>query len=270
MDSRALTRCLTLLFTSAAIAVAANSTQNHTLPYATYVGGGNNTWLVTVPAEWNYTTILYATNRSFAVNNYSSAFLDSAASPNVASPNGSATWSPPDVYVNGTFSLYATNSFNYALQQDYNTSTTPYSDEAWALPVVCEWPVSGMYSRLQRILYYVLLVYALVWRHHEWLIAGALAYATTYSGAAAVQAWVQFGVDTKYHDTAGDNDNEAIMGILAAALLMAVPLINWSRTLRRLQVRPILIYWAIIVFVGYLLVIIGEKETEYSHGWSRQ
>ena len=73
----------------------------------------------------------------------------------------------------------------------------------------------------------------------------------------------------KYGDTAGDNDNEAIVGILAASLLMAVPLVNWSRTVRRLQVRPILIYWVLIVFVGYLLVIIGEKKTAYSNGWNR-
>lgn len=49
---------------------------------------------------------------------------------------------------------------------------------------------------------------------------------------------------------------------------MAVPLVNWSRTLRRLRVRPILIYWAVIVFFGYILVIAGEKITEYS-GWTR-
>lgn len=48
-----------------------------------------------------------------------------------------------------------------------------------------------MYSRLNRILYYLALVFALVVRHYEWLVAGALATATTYSGAAAVQAWVR-------------------------------------------------------------------------------
>lgn len=72
------------------------------------------------------------------------------------------------------------------------------------------------------------------------------------------------------HDNAGDNDNEAIQGILAAGLLMAVPLINWSRTLRRLQARPIIIYWALIIFVGYLLVIIGQKQTQFSQGWQRK
>jgi hypothetical protein len=82
---------------------------------------------------------------------------------------------------------------------------------------------------------------------------------------------VQFGVinRSKPPDTAGDNDDQAILGILAAGLLMAVPLVNWSRTLRRLQARPIIIYWAIIIFVGYLLVIIGLKQTDHSHGWSR-
>ena len=241
-----------------------SATTQPVLPQATYVSA-NSSWLVTVPAEWNYTTILNATTRSYAVNNFSTSFLG-----NTSSPVPDSDQPRPNVYVNGTFSVYATNSINYALQQDYNTTTGPYSDDAWALPVVCEWPISGMYGRLQRILFYVLIVFALVWRHHEWLIAGALASATIYSGGAAIQAWVQFGVDHRYHDTAGDNDNEAIMGILAAALLMAVPLINWSRTLRRLQVRPILIYWVLIVFVGYILVITGEKETAYSHGWSKQ
>lgn len=225
-------------------------------------------WNVTVPAEWNFTTILQVTNLSQVISNwsivqnYSYALLDTLPNP---FPGVDAT---PAVYVNGTYSTYATNALNYALQQDLNTSLTPYSDENWAIPVVCEWPISGMYSQLQRILFYVLLVFALVWRHHEWLIAGALAFATTYSGAAAVQAWVQFGVINEYKDTAGDNDNQAIMGILAASLLMAVPLVNWSRTLRRLGVRPILIYWALIVFAGYILVIAGEKMTEYSE-WTR-
>jgi uncharacterized membrane protein YhaH (DUF805 family) len=246
---------LTLTFLQACF--ADNSTQ---LPIATYLES-NNSWLITAPSEWNFATILKATNQSYVLNNTKTAFLD-----NVTLPDD-----PPSIYVNGTFSLYASNAINYALQQDFQKAYynhTRYSDQNWALPVVCEWPISGMYSRLNRLLYYALLTFALVWRHHEWLIAGALAFATTYSGAAAVQAWVQFGVVSKYGDSAGDNDNEAIMGILAAALLLAVPLINWSRTLRRLRARPILIYWAIIVFVGYLLVIIAEKETEYQSGWN--
>lgn len=49
------------------------------------------------------------------------------------------------------------------------------------------------------------------------------------------------------------------MGILSAGLLMAVPLINWSRTLREFRTRPLLISQTIIIFVGYIFVSIGEK-----------
>lgn len=165
------------------------SSPNPHLPSAAY-NYDLGYWNVTVPADWNFTTILEVTNLSLAISNwsivqnYSYALFDTLPVP---FPGIDVN---PAVYVNGTYSTYATNALNYALQQDLNTSFTPYSDENWALPVVCEWPISGMYSQLQRILFYVLLVFALVWRHHEWLIAGALAYATTYSGAAAVQAWV--------------------------------------------------------------------------------
>ena len=185
--------CLTLVFVFSLIASlpTVHSTSSTTaqvlLPSATF---SDYSWQVTVPLDWNFTTILDVTNLSLIVSNssivenYSDALLDNITNP--YPPQNSV----PSVFVNGTFDVYATNSLNYALQQDLNTSYYAYSDETWALPVVCEWPISGMYSRLQRFLFYVLLVFALVWRHHEWLIAGALAYATTYSGAAAVQAWV--------------------------------------------------------------------------------
>ena len=241
------------LFLSAA--AAAQNASDSSLPLATYIAS-NNSWEIIVPEVWNFTTILDVTGLSSIVQNYNTGNL-------------SFPIDPPAIYVNGTYSAYASNAFNYAAQQDYNSSDFAYSDENWAFPVVCEWPISGMYCRLQRILFYCLLIFALIWRRHEWLIAGALAYATTFSGAAAIQAMVQFGVVNKYHDSAGDNDNEAILGILSASLLMAVPLINWSRTIRRLQARPILIYWVIIIFVGYILVVVANHETDNSDTWSR-
>jgi hypothetical protein len=148
---------------------------DQSLPIATF-NSDNSSWLVTVPAVWNFTTILDVTGRSQAVDIY-----------NLTAPYPDLQ---PSVYVNGTYSTYATNALNYAVVAVQNTSTTPYSDEDWTLPVICEWPISGMYSRLNRILYYVTLVFALVVRHHDWLVAGALASATSYSGAAAIQAWV--------------------------------------------------------------------------------
>jgi hypothetical protein len=149
--------------------------ENQTLP-TSFFNNDNSSWLVTVPPVWNFTTILEATN-DFNVTNFTTPYP--------------AAGVPYLVYVNGTYSGYASNALSYSLQQEFNTSTVTYSDQTWTLPVVCEWPISGMYSRLNRILYYVALVFALVVRHHDWLVAGALASATTYSGSAAIQAWVR-------------------------------------------------------------------------------
>jgi hypothetical protein len=166
-----------------------------TLPQATF-NNENKTWLVTVPAQWNFTTILEATGNGSIVSDPEGT-LDTLTLPypgfNVTPStyfDGSYSRYTPLVYVNGTFSRYATNAVNYGLQQDLNSSAVAYSDETWTLPVTCEWPISGQYSRLNRVLYYVLLVFALVVHHHEWLVAGALASATIYSGSAAVQAIV--------------------------------------------------------------------------------
>jgi len=174
------------------------------------------------------------------------------------------------VFVNDTLDLYASNYLNYGFMSDAYTGSQyeDRSDQVWSLPVVCEYPISSTYGRLHRILYYLALVFALVVQSHEWLVAGVLALATLYSGAAAIQGWVQLGVVTQSSNHgAGDNDNEAIIAILAAGLLMAVPLMNWNRTLRKLRVQPILIFWVVIVFLGCLLVLAGTAQTNNARGW---
>lgn len=189
---------LTALFVTFSIAQNAQNAQNATnttLPQAIF-DDDSKAWFVTVPGVWNFTTILEATgNASFVREPEESLNRLSLPFPGFNVTNstyfdGSDTRYLPLVYVNDTWSAYATNALSYALQQNLNTSIAPYSDETWKIPVTCEWPISGQYSRLNRVLYYVLLVFALVTHHHEWLVAGALASATIYSGSAAVQALV--------------------------------------------------------------------------------
>jgi hypothetical protein len=111
---------------------------NETLPIATF-DEKTLSWSVTVPETWNFSTILNATKRAHAVDD--PAALLSAS--NLPFPHEQ----PPDVFVNGTWSGYATNALNYAMLRELNASVAPYSDENWVLPVVCEWPIS-MCSRL--------------------------------------------------------------------------------------------------------------------------
>lgn len=56
--------------------------------------------------------------------------------------------------------------------------------------VDCIYPISGQYGFLPRLLYYCLLLFAVLNRKQVWLIAGALASALTYSGTAAIHAFV--------------------------------------------------------------------------------
>jgi hypothetical protein len=177
----------------------AHAQKDAKLPQATF-NNDNKTWSVVVPAVWNFTTILEAigngtivTDPEGTVDNLVLPYPGFSITQSTYIDNSDSSLSryTPLVYVNGTFSRYATNAVNYGLQKDLNTSVAAYSDETWTLPVTCEWPISGQYSRLNRILYYVLLVFALVVHHHEWLVAGALSSATIYSGSAAVQATVR-------------------------------------------------------------------------------
>jgi hypothetical protein len=83
-------------------------------------------------------------------------------------------------------------------------------------------------------LFYLIVLFALLARTHEWLIAGALAAAFIYSGAAAVHAcllvWIGPGM--------GELDMIGLLAILSTSCLVIVPLLSWSSTIRNLGKKP--------------------------------
>ena len=115
----------------------------------------------------------------------------------------------------------------------------------------------GNYGRLPRILFYCTIVFCLLSSHLEWLIAGALAAALTYSAIAAAHVCMLLWIGPSY----GDLDFYALCALLSTSCLIAVPLVNWSSTLRNLGsqdndrpgTRLIIIYWAILVNLGFAL-----------------
>ena len=114
----------------------------------------------------------------------------------------------------------------------------------------------GDYGRLPRMLFYCVVVFALLASHLEWLVIGALAAAFTYSGSAAIHGCLL----TWRGPASGDLDVYALIAILSTSCLVIVPLINWSTTLRNLGsrddqesgARTIIIYWGALVAVGLL------------------
>lgn len=53
----------------------------------------------------------------------------------------------------------------------------------------CTFPISGQYGFLNRLLFYLLMIFALVARRRTWLAAAALGTAMTYAASAAVHAF---------------------------------------------------------------------------------
>jgi len=120
---------------------------------------------------------------------------------------------------------------------------------------------------LPRILFYFVLIFGLLASHFEWLVAGALAAALTYSGSAAIHACLLIWRGPSY----GDLDVYALGAILSTSCLITIPLINWSTTLRNLGshdghksgARTIIIYWGGLVLVGLIAILSTIWSTTY-------
>ena len=123
-------------------------------------------------------------------------------------------------------------------------ASQPFRIKLWD----CILPISGQYGLLPRLLFYLLLCFSLSGRSHNWLAAGALATTMTHSGTAAIHIIIAPFLS---RNSVGENF-APIRAILSTACIMAVPLFNWSATLRRLQARSLVIYWDVLVFAAYL------------------
>ena len=114
----------------------------------------------------------------------------------------------------------------------------------------------GNYGRLPRILFYCTIIFGVLASQNEWLIAGALAAALTYSGTAAIHTCILVWRGPLY----GELDFYAMLAILSTSCAAIVPLLNWSDTIRDLGFRDdrkggsrtLIIYWGCLVTVGLL------------------
>lgn len=138
--------------------------------------------------------------------------------------------------------------------------------------VVCTYPISGQYGTFPRILYYVSIIFAIIARHNEWLVAGALISAMVYSSTAVIHAIVILATQgTNPHVI--DLDILAITVMLLSGTLLFGPIMDFSDTVRRSEGRPIVALWGIWIWIGTFICLItgwnsiseGPNPTE-SHG----
>ncbi|KLJ12289.1 hypothetical protein EMPG_12662 [Blastomyces silverae] len=114
--------------------------------------------------------------------------------------------------------------------------------------VLCVFPISGPYNLLQRILFYLLLLFAVLCRRQKWLVFGALASAMSYSGAAALHGLLLASPARK----AIDLDIYGIFAITSSGAMLTAPLLNWSSTLIYAEKRKrwIVIMWGVLLVLG--------------------
>lgn len=141
--------------------------------------------------------------------------------------------------------------------------------------ISCSFPLSGQYHKAPRCTFYLLSVFTIIIRNHEWLAVSAAASALTYTGVAAIHLVILFWLNnefdlskTKTHceyiplpgagapflACAGveDPDIAIAMNIVSSAMLGALPIAVWSTTFRKSTSKPILIYWLLLLAVGHL------------------
>jgi hypothetical protein len=143
----------------------------------------------------------------------------------------------------------------------------------------CVYPISGSYDLLTRILFYLLLVFALLYRRHTWVAIAALGTAMTYSTTTAVHAlallaqfkW-QYGYPNMESSQAyGDPDIWGTYPILLAAVVMTTPILNWSTNVRRHKAQVIMVLWGTLCFVALVPVMVyisSHPDGSMLHPWS--
>ena len=86
----------------------------------------------------------------------------------------------------GTLSFDPSKTNYHTINRTVNELFRP---EVFSYYQPCAYAISGNYGFLPRLLYYVLLIFALILRKHTWLSPAALGVAMTYAATSCVHAF---------------------------------------------------------------------------------
>ncbi|MCJ1375593.1 hypothetical protein MMC20_006830 [Loxospora ochrophaea] len=151
------------------------------------------------------------------------------------------------------------NPFNFTNVTVGNISVAgaPPALYAFSNAVQCVYPLSGVYYFLNRLLFYQEVFFGLsaLALGYEWLSTIIIAAALNYSASAAVHAFT-LCLNPSYRHS--ETDYIVVFYILSLSILLANPLLQWSRTIRRkdrVDIRLVVSLWAAFVWVGAMVDI---------------
>ncbi|KAI0023607.1 hypothetical protein F4780DRAFT_728760 [Xylariomycetidae sp. FL0641] len=145
---------------------------------------------------------------------------------------------------------YALPTFSHLL----NNERTLYNVE-------CVYPLSGQYDHLPRILFYWIIVFAVLFRHRTSIADAALGVAMTYSATACVHLFVLLGFyrftwpdeDIGAEDATkfADIDFIGILPVVAISAVVLIPVLQWSRSFK----QSIILLWSWLIFLTFMVQI---------------
>lgn len=171
-------------------------------------------------------------------------------------PSGNLNWTTPQADM-GMLAYDPSKTNMWVIGKTIDLLFQP---SVFSYPQLCVYPISGQYGFLPRLLYYVLLVFSLIFREHDWLSTAALGTAMTYAATASVHAFVLLlrysyrtpawdNLDWIYPraDQLGDIDLQAIYPILVAGSIMLTPILSFSTTVRHHKAHSVIVSWGILL-----------------------
>lgn len=161
------------------------------------------------------------------------------------------------------------NSSDPNIRYAFPVAEAIFDPEAIRFLVVCMWPISGQYDVLSRILFYIMMVVSLLFRHYRLVSLAAMGTAMTYAAVTAVHTLALLANthpttpwpgDVAPRATYFDPDLYAIFPILAVAGIMLNPILMWSTTVRNFK-PVVVVYWGLLIFVALAVL---ERATYFN------
>ncbi|KAK7754804.1 hypothetical protein SLS62_003118 [Diatrype stigma] len=133
-------------------------------------------------------------------------------------------------------------------------------------PVSCTYPLSGQYDHLPRVLFYILIVFAILFRHRTRIAEAALGVVMSYSATACIHLfvllgaykfglpWETLGRDVEDAKAYGDVDFWGIAPVVAVSAIVLIPILTWSESFKGSRGKAIIVYWSLLIFVSFAII----------------
>lgn len=129
-------------------------------------------------------------------------------------------------------------------------SRPPPPLEIPSLRVWCAYPVSGAYTLFQRLLFWVIIVIILVFQFHEWLTAGALAFAVGWSVTPSIDALIL----STQKSSAYDADLFVLQIIFSSSIYATFLCILFSPRILGRSAIVFYCFWSLLILICRLVM----------------